>query len=112
MHRGVYDSGNITGEDNPIPKAFKLHARSSIGKRYIRLANNVGIIDRGYRGEIGAIVDNLHQQNIEKIEKGQRLFQICMPDLEPFIVKFCGRDDSNLNQTQRGSGGFGSTGGT
>ena len=76
----------------------------------IFLSNNVGIIDRGYRGEIGAIVDNINTVETEKIEKGQRLFQICMPDLEPFIVKFCGRDDSNLNQTQRGSGGFGSTG--
>jgi len=110
MHPGTYNSSSISGVENPIPKAFKLHARSSIGRRFLRLANNVGIIDRGYRGEIGAMVDNIYPYGYEKIEKGQRLFQICMPDLEPFIVKFCGRDEDVLNQTERGSGGFGSTG--
>ena len=112
MHPGTYNSDNINGVENPVPKAFKLHARSSIGRRAIRLANNVGIIDRGYRGELGAMVDNIYPYGFEKIEKGQRLFQICMPDLEPFIIKFCGRDENCLNQTERGSGGFGSTGGT
>jgi len=108
-HQGTYNSSNISGSENPIPKAFKLHTRSSIGRSNLRLANNVGIIDRGYRGEIKAIVDNIGNTS-EIIQKGQRLFQICMPDLEPFIVKFCGRDKNALNQTERGSGGFGSTG--
>jgi len=109
MHPGTYNSSNISGSENPIPKAFKLHSRSSIGRSNLRLANNVGIIDRGYRGEIKAIVDNIGDTT-ENIKKGNRLFQICMPDLEPFIVKFCGRDITALNQTERGSGGFGSTG--
>jgi len=108
-HPGTYNSSNISGVENPIPKAFKLHTRSSIGRSNLRLANNVGIIDRGYRGEIKAIVDNIGNTS-EIIQKGQRLFQICMPDLEPFIVKFCGRNEEALNQTERGSGGFGSTG--
>lgn len=111
-HPGTYNVDNITGVENPIPKAFKLHARSSLSRTYLRLANNVGIIDRGYRGVIGAMVDNIYPYGFERIEKGKRLFQICMPDLEPFIVKFCGRDHGILNETQRGSGGFGSTGGT
>ena len=109
MHQGTYNSSNISGSENPIPKAFKLHTRSSIGRSNLRLANNVGIIDRGYRGEIKAIVDNIGNTT-ENIQKGNRLFQICMPDLEPFIVKFCGRNVEALNQTERGSGGFGSTG--
>ena len=69
MHPGTYNSDNINGVENPVPKAFKLHARSSIGRRAIRLANNVGIIDRGYRGELGAMVDNIYPYGCEKIEK-------------------------------------------
>lgn len=110
-----------TGNLISVPKAFTLNARSSLGKTSLRLANQVGIIDRGYRGELKAIVDNINctgkaphpQDNVipsYKIKKGDRLFQICMPDLEPFIVKFCEHDTNALNQTERGSGGFGSTG--
>jgi dUTP pyrophosphatase len=108
-------TGNLTS----VPKAFTLNARSSLGKTSLRLANQVGIIDRGYRGELKAIVDNINctgqvfcndTVRWHHIKKGDRLFQICMPDLEPFIVKFCEYDTTALNQTERGSGGFGSTG--
>ena len=69
------------------------------------MANSVGIIDAGYRGNIIACVDNVKNYEF-KIEKGSRLFQICGPTLEPskhWVV-------NELSNSQRGSGGFGSTG--
>ena len=76
-----------------------------MSKTPLRLANSVGIIDQGYRGNILAAVDN-NGPNIYQIKKGQRLFQICSPDLTPMLVKIV----QELDKTERGSGGFGSTG--
>ena len=85
--------------------SYYLYPRSSIIKTPLRLANSVGIIDAGYRGNIIACVDNI--KNIDfKIEKGTRLFQICGPTLEPITFRLV----EELSNTQRGSGGFGSTG--
>lgn len=85
--------------------SYYLYPRSSIIKTPLRLSNSVGIIDAGYRGNIIACVDNI--KNIAfKIEKGSRLFQICGPTLEPIVFRLV----EELSNTQRGSGGFGSTG--
>ena len=85
--------------------SYYLYPRSSIIKTPLRLSNSVGIIDAGYRGNIIACVDNI--KNIPfKIEKGTRLFQICGPTLEPITFRLV----EELSNTQRGSGGFGSTG--
>jgi len=85
--------------------SYYLYPRSSIIKTPLRLSNSVGIIDAGYRGNIIACVDNI--KNIAfKIEKGNRLFQICGPTLEPITFRLV----EELSNTQRGSGGFGSTG--
>lgn len=95
---------------------YYLYPRSSIVKTSFRLANSVGIIDAGYRGEIMAVVDNIDAANndmkacLEKyMSPLSRVFQICAPSLEPFFVRIVG-DDSKLGVTERGSGGFGSTG--
>jgi dUTP pyrophosphatase len=85
------------------PSAYFLYPRSSISKSSFRLANSTGIIDRGYRGNIGAYFDCLSDS---RIEQGQRLVQICSPTLEPFEVKLV----TTLSSTERGEGGFGSTG--
>ena len=84
---------------------YYLYPRSSISKTPLRLANSVGIIDAGYRGNIMAKVDNISDTEYI-IKKGDRLFQICMPDLRPFKVVI---DDVAID-TVRGAGGFGSTG--
>lgn len=89
-----------------IPQAYQLYARSSIGKTPYRLANNVGIIDSGYRGELCALVDSIEGPLKNFCETGDRLFQICMPDLTPFRVLIV----DALDNTERGGGGFGSTG--
>lgn len=95
-----------------IPSAFYLYPRSSISKTSFRLANNVGIIDSGYRGSLGAMFDlcNISNDTNEvRCDKHQRLVQICAPTLEPFKVVII-ESDVLLSTTSRGSGAFGSTG--
>ncbi len=91
-----------------IGRGFYLYPRSSISKTNFRLANNVGIIDSGYRGNIGAYFDT--KTDKECILKHQRLVQLCSPTLEPFYIKIVEQmDDLPGAVTERGSGGFGST---
>jgi dUTP pyrophosphatase len=98
---------SMTRDNNNI--AYQIFPRSSISKTPLILSNNVGIIDSGYRGNLMAafrIVDSSY--NMYEIEKNTRLVQICLPTLEPFRVNIV--DETQLSQTSRGSGGFGSTG--
>ena len=95
---------------------YYLYPRSSIVKTPFRLANSVGIIDAGYRGEIMAVIDNIDSANNDMkvcIERHMpplsRVFQICAPSLEPFFVRIV-EHESELGVTERGGGGFGSTG--
>ena len=94
-----------------IPQAYYLYPRSSIIKTPLRLSNSVGIIDRGYSGEIIAVVDNIdhHTSNSFTIRAMERYFQICHPTLAPFKVVMVNSKEE-LGQTERGNGGFGSTG--
>ena len=85
--------------------SYYLYPRSSIIKTPLRLANSVGIIDAGYRGDIIACVDNIKSESYT-VNKGDRLFQICSGNLEPIQFQLV----NDLSNTQRGSGGFGSTG--
>ena len=68
------------------------------------MANSVGIIDAGYRGNIMVAVDNISDE-VYVIEKGQRLFQICSPVLANITFELV----NSLSETSRGEGGFGST---
>ena len=95
---------------------YYLYPRSSIVKTPFRMANSVGIIDAGYRGEIMGVVDNIDASNNDTntcLEKYMpplsRMFQICAPSLEPFFVRIV-EHECELGVTERGSGGFGSTG--
>lgn len=98
-----------TGLSFDLPKGFhmELYLRSSYGaKRCLRLSNGVGIIDNSYRGEVCALFDN--PTNVpEIIEKGDRFMQgrlvLDQPHIDFESVK-------TLTETQRGAGGFGSTG--
>ena len=86
-------------------KAYYLIPRSSIGKTALRMANSIGLIDGGYRGEIMAMCDNIKNYEYE-INKGDRLFQLVACNSSP--IKFNIVD--NLSDTTRGKDGFGSTG--
>jgi dUTP pyrophosphatase len=84
---------------------FFLVPRSSLVKTPLRMSNSIGIIDAHYRGNIMAFVDNISTVPYE-IHAGDRLFQIVAPSLEKievFQVK-------ELDKTDRGAHGFGSTG--
>lgn len=101
---------------NMIPMPYKLHPRSSIYKKAIRQANCTGIIDTGYRGELCAAVDCLGYAYGKQsdslrttLEHNKRYFQICRADLQPFYVVLLNEQDE-LPSTERGEGGFGSTG--
>ncbi len=86
-------------------RAYFLLPRSSISKTPLRLANSIGLIDAGYRGEIMAPCDNIKDFEYS-VQKGQRLFQLVAANCSPISYKIV--DD--LSETSRGDGGFGSTG--
>ncbi len=96
------------------PTAFFMYPRSSIYKSKLRLANNTGIIDSGYRGNLMGAFDNISRIGptfqagkwCQNEQAHSRLLQICMPDLSPFSVELV----DELDDTTRGSGGLGSTG--
>jgi len=91
------------------PSAFIMTPRSSISKTPLMMANHVGIIDSGYRGNLLAAVRYLPDgSNMYTLEEKTRLFQVCHPLLCPIYVM--ATDDSDLSTTTRGAGGFGSTG--
>lgn len=109
-------SGLIVNEDlshNYTP--YYTYARSSISKTPLRLANNQGIIDAGYRGPLIGMFDCIHRDvnNVEcdyYMEPYSRLLQVCAPSLIPVYVKIVNSFDELGGLTARGSGGFGSTG--
>lgn len=85
---------------------YFLCLRSSTGKNTkLRLSNQIGIIDENYRGEIIALVDNFDNQDY-LIKNGERLFQLVLPSYKPFNVELV----DEIDETNRGINGFGSTG--
>jgi dUTP pyrophosphatase len=90
--------------------SYYLYPRSSISKTPLRLANSVGIIDAGYRGNIKAALQFFPdgtENTTYVLKKGTKLMQLCTPTLEPF---FESKLVDKLSDTTRGAGGFGSTG--
>ena len=86
--------------------AYHLYMRSSAPKYNLILANSVGIIDSGYRGNLMARFYNISAEDVT-IESGTRLVQICLPNLE-YDFKMDVVD--HLEETERGTDGLGSTG--
>jgi dUTP pyrophosphatase len=96
--------------DRDKPQAYYLYPRSSISKTPMRLSNSLGIIDKGYRGPITAVVD-IVGPNIQNysVSACTRYFQICHPSLNFFKVIMVDTQE-DLGITERGNRGFGSTG--
>ena len=97
-----------TGLAMEIPEGFVglIYARSGIAcKRGLAPANKVGVIDSDYRGEILVALHN-HSDAPQQIENGERIAQIV---LTPYLAVDYVQTDL-LGSTDRGSGGFGSTG--
>lgn len=97
-----------TGLALEVPKgcAGLIYARSSMGaKRGLAPANKVGVIDSDYRGQIMVALHN-HGQEDQIVQPGERVAQLLItPVFTPGFVEV-----EELDDTLRGTGGFGSTG--
>ena len=97
-----------TGLSLEVPKgcAGLIYARSSMGvKRGLAPANKVGVIDSDYRGEIRVVLLN-HGKTPQTVENGERVAQFLItPVFTPAYEEV-----DELTDTERGVGGFGSTG--
>lgn len=83
-----------------------LFARSGLGiRKGVCLSNGVGVIDSDYRGEIGVGLVNLSQEAYT-VQPGDRIAQLMVVPVERPTVSLA----EDLDDTSRGSGGFGSTG--
>lgn len=95
---------------------YYMYPRSSLSKTKLRLANSTGIIDAGYRGHIMAMFDVVGSRDENLIDCDfmgnvyDRYTQICAPGLVPILVEVVDTLEQLGEQTERGSGGFGSTG--
>lgn len=85
---------------------YYMYPRSSISNTPLRLANSVGIIDSGYRGRLMGKFDARENFVVNKFD---RLLQICAPGLIPIYVELVNNEEE-LGNTERGAGGFGSSG--
>ena len=97
-----------TGLAVAIPKNFEIQIRPRSGlaaKSQISVLNTPGTIDADYRGELKVILINLSDK-VFVVEKGLRIAQMVLCP----VVKATLKEVTNLENTERGSGGFGSTG--
>jgi len=94
-----------TGVAVKIPEGYAgfVFNRSSQGKKGITIPHSVGVIDTDYRGNIKVILKNLGDE-VYKITRGDRIAQLVI--IPVLLVEF----EDIWNDTQRGTGGFGSTG--
>ena len=97
-----------TGIALEVPKgcAGLIYARSSLGtKRGLAPANKVGVVDSDYRGEVKVVLFN-HSKEPQTLEPHERVAQLIItPVLTPAYEEV-----AELSDSQRGAGGFGSTG--
>jgi len=97
-----------TGLSIALPPGFEAQVRPRSGlaaKHGITVANAPGTIDADYRGEVGVILINLGKEPF-RIERGMRIAQIIIAR----HARAVWREVSTLEETARGTGGFGSTG--
>ena len=97
-----------TGFSIAIPKGYEIQIRPRSGlaaKKNITVLNTPGTIDADYRGEIKVILINLGKEKFV-IENGERIAQIVVCP----VVQANLEEVKELSDTERGSGGFGSTG--
>lgn len=119
---GLNEAGEISNEDPEeitmlkyslgfvleLPEGYcaKIIPRSSIVNTSLRLANNIGLIDSDYRGEISAVFDIIKDSNQEPYEIDDRVCQLLIEKVEDIQLV----ETNQLSDTDRGSGGYGSTG--
>jgi dUTP pyrophosphatase len=97
---------------------YYMHPRSSLSKTQLRLANSTGIVDAGYRGHLIGMFDVVNippNSPADRVSdysgiKYDRYLQICAPGLVPIMVEIVDSLSDLGSETERGAGGFGSTG--
>ena len=97
-----------TGLFLEIPVGYEAQVRPRSGfalKNGVTVLNSPGTIDADYRGEVGVILINLSQENVE-IHSGDRIAQLVFAKVEQAEWN----EVETLSETERGQGGFGSTG--
>ncbi len=97
-----------TGLAVEIPDGYVglVYARSGLAcKRGLAPANKVGVIDSDYRGEVKVALLN-HGKEPQKVEKGERIAQMVVAPYLSAVYE----EAEELSDTERGEGGFGSTG--
>ena len=97
-----------TGVKIALPEGFEAQVRPRSGlaaKHGISVLNSPGTIDADYRGEIGVIIVNLSNEDFI-IHPGERIAQLVLARFEQINWQIT----ESLSQTERGDGGFGSTG--
>lgn len=98
-----------TGLCVAIPAGFEMQIRPRSGLAYkhgIAVLNSPGTIDSDYRGEINVLLFNADAYREFEIERGMRIAQAVLAP----VVRLEWREVADLDETQRGAGGFGSTG--
>ena len=98
-----------TGLFIELPEGYEAQVRPRSGlslKKGLSVLNTPGTIDADYRGEVGVILVNLSNE-VVTIENGERIAQLVVSRHE----RISWEEVEVLNETDRGSGGFGSTGG-
>lgn len=97
-----------TGIAVEIPEGYVglLFPRSSVSKTNLSLANSVGVIDSGYRGQIMCVFNKVNNPMLSSYNVGDKIAQLVIVACPQFIVK----EVTELSDTERGEGGFGSTG--
>lgn len=97
-----------TGLFMALPKGYEAQVRPRSGmalKQGVTVLNSPGTIDADYRGEIGVILINLSDVEV-KINDGDRIAQMVIGKYEQVVFD----EVEMLDETERGSGGFGHTG--
>ena len=97
-----------TGLACAIPEGWEgqIRCRSSLGKKGMILPNGVGTIDSDYRGEVKVLLVNLGSEDFT-VTRGMRIAQLVVARVIQAELTLV----SSLDETARGEGGFGSTGG-
>ena len=97
-----------TGFSLSIPRGYEVQIRPRSGlaaKKGITVLNTPGTIDSDYRGEIKVILINLSKDKFT-IKNGERIAQMVVCPIEQVSIE----EIKELSETNRGTGGFGSTG--
>lgn len=105
----------IEHNGDKFPSGYYMYPRSSTGSSTpLRLANSVGIIDAGYRGELMGYLDNINPNYDYTANKYQRLLQIVSPNMTypiwPELVNNLNDLDNYITHNDPVEAGFGSTG--